>query len=101
MRRLALLASMLLALAGTAWAQDIDMSKGGPVDVTSRDGMEWRQNEMMVVARGDARAVRGNVTVTADVLIARYRKKASAPGAPPATPVSADGSKAGAPAWQR
>jgi lipopolysaccharide export system protein LptA len=89
--------AVLAGLVGTAKAQDIDMSKGGPIDVTSRDGMEWRQNEMMVIARGDARAVRGNVTVTADTLIARYRKKAPAPGTPAAaapataTPVSAPG----------
>ncbi len=93
------LVAALVALcvgAAAARAQDIDMSKGGPVDVTSRDGMEWRQNEMMVIARGDARAVRANVTVTADLLIARYRKKAQpAPGTPGAkadvaapTPVS-------------
>ena len=90
---------LLAAMAVGAWpagarAQDIDMSKGGPIDVTSRDGMEWRQSDMMVIARGDARAVRGNVTVTADTLIARYRKKAVPPGTPdaatkPATPVSA------------
>ena len=74
MRRLPVLAgvaaAVLAGVAGPAGAQDIDMSKGGPIDVTSRDGMEWRQNEMMVVARGDARAVRGTVTVTADTLIA-------------------------------
>ena len=94
MRLAALTAAGLLAAAGGVRAQDIDMSKGGPIDVTSRDGMEWRQNEFMVIARGDARAVRGNVTVTADVLIARYRKKAPAPAA---TPVSAPDSKPGAP----
>jgi lipopolysaccharide export system protein LptA len=78
-----------LAWTGAARAQDIDMSKGGPIDVTSRDGMEWRQDDMMVIARGDARAVRGNVTVTADTLIARYRKKAVPPGTPTSTPTPA------------
>ena len=82
MTRLPLLAFLLAPLA--AHAQGLDMSKGGPIDVTAQDGMEWRQNEMMVIANGDARAVRGNVTVTADRLIARYRRKAPAPGAPPA-----------------
>ena len=68
--------------AGRAAAQPIDMSHGGPVEVTASQGMEWRQNEQMVVARGDARAVRGDVTVTADTLIARYRKKAGAVDTP-------------------
>jgi len=45
--------------------------------------MEWRRNEQMVIASGGARAVRSGVTVTADRLIARYRRKA-APGAAPA-----------------
>ncbi len=85
------LAAALFALAvpAASHAQDIDMSKGGPIDVTSRDGMEWRQDDMMVIARGDARAVRGNVTVTADTLIARYRKKAVPPGTTAPTKVSA------------
>ena len=52
------------------------MTKGGPVEVTSRDGMEWHQQEQTIIAKGDAKAVRGTVTVTADELIAHYRKKA-------------------------
>ena len=87
----ALLAAMLLA--GHARAQDIDLSKGGAIDVTAQDGMEWRQNEQMVIAHGDARAVRGAVTVTADTLIARYRRKATPPGT---ASVSAPGAASGA-----
>ena len=68
----------LFAQAGGLHAQPIDMSHGGPITVTARDGMDWRQNDQEVVARGDAVAIRDNVTVTADVLIAHYRKKASA-----------------------
>ena len=75
-----LLASSLLALLPLAGAraQGIDLSHGGSVEVTASDGMEWRQNEQVVIARGQARAVRGDVTVLADRLIARYRKKAGA-----------------------
>ncbi len=75
----------LLAFSGAPHphAQGIDLSHGGPITVTARDGMDWLQNEQQVIARGDARAVRGTVTVTADTLIAHYRKKAT-PGAPPA-----------------
>jgi lipopolysaccharide export system protein LptA len=82
-------AGLLLALAlaaAPAGAQQIDLSSGGPVAITARDGFEWREAEQMVIAAGDARAVRDNVTVIADRLIARYRKKtgaeASAAGAP-------------------
>ena len=80
---------LLLALgagANRAAAQAIDLSRGGPVEVTASDGMEWRQNEQMVIARGSARAVRGGVTVTADRLIARYRRKPGAAATPAASP---------------
>ncbi len=72
-----------------ALAQAIDMTKGGPVEVTSDGGMEWRQNEQTIIAKGSAKAVRGDVTVTADQLIAHYRKKAAAPGAAPPLPAAA------------
>ncbi|MBX5472667.1 MAG: hypothetical protein IRZ23_09425 [Acetobacteraceae bacterium] len=111
------LAATLLLVAGAAPAQapaptptpsqdstpsqGIDLSHGGPITVTARDGMDWLQNEQEVVARGDARAVRGTVTVTADTLIAHYRKKKTPAGAA-ATPVAAEASggsaQVGAPA---
>ena len=82
---------LLAALVAPApvLAQALDLSKGGPVEVTASDGMEWRQNEQVVVARGNARAVRGDVTVTADRLTAHYRRKAAPAGAAPAPAASA------------
>jgi lipopolysaccharide export system protein LptA len=77
-RLLHALALAALALGTPAWAQPIDMSGGGPVEVTATDGIEWRQNEQVVVARGNARAVRDNVTIDAARLIARYRPRAQA-----------------------
>jgi lipopolysaccharide export system protein LptA len=73
-----------LACPGIVAAQGIDLSSGGPVEVTARDGFEWRENEQLVIANGDARAVRENVVVTADRLIAYYRKKAAAGAVQPA-----------------
>ena len=58
------------------------MSHGGPIAITATDGIEWRQEQRQVIARGNAKAVRQNVTVTADRLIAFYRPKSGA--APPA-----------------
>ncbi|GAC1343260.1 MAG: hypothetical protein NVSMB18_18700 [Acetobacteraceae bacterium] len=87
-----LLTAPLIARPGLA--QGLDLSKGGPIEVTSRDGIEWRQNEQVVIARGDARAVRGDVTVIADTLIAHYRRKAGgatpAVAKPDAVPASGD-----------
>lgn len=78
--------ALLLALALPAAAQNIDMTQGGPVDITSNDGIEWRQEQRVVIARGNARAVRDGVTVDAMRLLARYRPQAgtqpaAAPGA--------------------
>ena len=72
-----------LALApGLALAQGIDLTQGGPIQVTAQNGIEWRQADQVVVARGDAKASRGTVTVTADELSAWYRPKKD--NAPPA-----------------
>ena len=89
-RHLAAVTAALLALllAGTARAQPIDFSQGGPVQVTARGGFEWHENEQVVIATGDARSVRGDVTVLSDTQIAHYRKKGTGPNAPaPAAPV--------------
>ena len=67
------------------------MSHGGPIDITASDGLEWRQHEQQVIARGNAKAMRDSVTVTADRLIAWYRKKAD-------TTTPGEGGKAGVPA---
>ena len=79
MRR-SLLTGMIVCASAAASAQGIDLSSGGPVEVTANGGFEWREAEQTVIARGDARAVRGDVTVLADRLLARYRKK---PGSAP------------------
>jgi lipopolysaccharide export system protein LptA len=71
----AALAVAVLLPTGRASAQQLDLTHGGPIDITASDGIEWRQDERVVIARGDARAVRGNVTVTGDRLTAFYRPK--------------------------
>lgn len=81
--RARLLAGVLLVF-GAAHGQPLDLSHGGPVTVTAAGGIDWDQGAQTVTAHEDARAVRGNVTVTADRLIAHYRKKKPPPGAPPA-----------------
>lgn len=81
MRRALLFIAPLL-LAGAALGQTIDLRQGGPVDITANDGIEWRQAQQVVVARGGARAERAGTSVEADRLLARYRPL---PGAAPAT----------------
>jgi lipopolysaccharide export system protein LptA len=72
-------AALGLSVSGiAAKAQQLDLTHGGPIDITARDGIEWHQAERQVIARGDAKAIRGAVTVQADRLTAWYRKKADA-----------------------
>jgi len=80
------LLAALLAAPVPAFAQGIDLAQGGPIDVTSNDGIEWRQADQVIIARGDARAIRAGVTVNSDRLMARYRPVPPPPGAAPAAP---------------
>ena len=77
-RALPVLALLLSPL--TAYAQALDLSHGGPIAITANNGIEWRQAEREVIASGDAKAVRGDTTVTATRLIAWYRNKSEAAG---------------------
>jgi lipopolysaccharide export system protein LptA len=88
----------LILIGGNAGAQQLDLTHGGPIDISAKDGIEWRQADQQVIARGDARAIRGTVTVTADRLIAWYRKKGNStdPRPPqPATGLATDPSSEG------
>lgn len=49
----------------------------GPIEIEAEQGIEWRRNENLYIARGNATAKRGDLVVRADVLSARYRKRAS------------------------
>jgi lipopolysaccharide export system protein LptA len=80
------LAAMATLVSARVCAQQLDLSHGGPITITANGGIEWRQQQRQVIARGDARAVRQNVTVTADQLIAYYRPKNGAAAAQPASP---------------
>ena len=70
---LAVLAFAVTSRTGTA--QQLDLAHGGPISITASEGIEWRQEQREVIARGDARAVRQTVTVAADKLTAFYRPK--------------------------
>jgi len=47
-----------------------------PIEVTAENGIELLQDSRRVLARGNAKAIQGEVTVNADELIADYRTKA-------------------------
>jgi lipopolysaccharide export system protein LptA len=92
MTRLILLAPLFTAAAlAPAYGQNLDLSGGTtpgaapvPVNITADGGISWSQNDQTVTATQNAKAVRGNVTVTADELVAHYKKTPTAAGAQPA-----------------
>jgi lipopolysaccharide export system protein LptA len=86
---LTVLVGLSIGAPAAAWSQQLDMARGGPIDITASDGIEWRQEQRQVIARGNARAVRQNVTVTADRLVAFYRPKDGAAPQPAQNMMSA------------
>jgi lipopolysaccharide export system protein LptA len=87
MKRLLILVPLLAASAfAPAHGQNLDL--GGapgatptPVNITASGGISWSQDAQTVTANGNAKAVRGDVTVTADQLVAHYKKAPPTPGA--------------------
>ena len=53
-------------------------SKSQQVEVTADKTLEWYQDKNLYVARGNAKAVRGDLIVTADTLTAHQREKQAA-----------------------
>lgn len=87
-------AAMIALAAATPLAQAQSLGFGGgpgtpaPINITASNGIAWNQTARTVTAMGDAKAVRGAVTVTASRLVAHYHPK---PGtAQPKPTASAD-----------
>lgn len=76
-RRLTLAAALGWVVGGWISSPAALAESPAPViEIDAEDGIEWRRDEKVIVARGNARAVRGERTVHADVLRARYRTTA-------------------------
>ncbi len=45
-----------------------------PIEIFADDGIEWQQEKLIFIARGNARAVRGDTTIYAQTLRAYYRE---------------------------
>lgn len=84
---LGLLAGSAAALA-SGWRRTVLAAQGdtggllgggqsnSPIELEAESGIEWRRNEKLYIARGNATAKRGDLTVHADTLTAHYRDKA-------------------------
>ncbi len=71
-------AAVLMPFAAAAQSLSLGGVKGDqPIEVYAQDGIEWQQDGSLFVARGDARAVRGEVEVLSDELRAHYRQNAA------------------------
>lgn len=66
---------LALVLPLPALAQGFNLGRGNneEIQVYADDGIEWVSDATRVIARGNAKAVRGTMTVTADTLTAYYR----------------------------
>ena len=76
-RKLVGATALALGLVAPAMAQQnlpLGGGGGGPVEIEASESLEWRQDLEIYVARGDARLVRDDVTINADVLTAHYRE---------------------------
>ncbi|WP_413204369.1 LptA/OstA family protein [Rhodospirillum sp. A1_3_36] len=72
-----LLLASVVGLAGSAMGQT---AGGEPLEVFADDGIEWRRDEGLYIANGNAAAIQGTSEVYADRLIARYRPTESDDG---------------------
>ena len=56
-------------------AQSVNFNAGGlPVEIIADNGIEWHQEKLVFIARGNAKAIRGKITVFAKELRAYYKK---------------------------
>lgn len=78
-----LLAGTILPLAWSAALQPLGAQSGGllarsekPLSIEADRGVEWRRKEQVYIARGNATARQGKMSIRADELKAHYRKGA-------------------------
>jgi lipopolysaccharide export system protein LptA len=66
----------VFGLAAVSHAQSLKLeSSDKPIDVTAEKGIELQQDNKRVIARGNAKAVQGEVTILGDELTADYRTR--------------------------
>ena len=68
-----------LGTGGSASGQSMRGLQGGdePLEINAEDGIEWRRDEQLYIARGNALAVRGDLSVYADEMTAHYSENAN------------------------
>ncbi len=58
-----------------SFAQSVNLNANGTIiEITADNGIEWQQETLLFIARGNAKAIRGTISVNARELRAYYRK---------------------------
>ena len=74
----AMLAHLFAADGGHAQAIGLPgQNREIPIEINADEGIEWQRDARAYIARGNARAVQGNVAIHAETLIAYYRDGAN------------------------
>ncbi len=74
---IAALAGLMFATGGHAQSLGFGRGNSDPIHIEASEGIEWQRNNKVYIARGEARASQGGVTVEADELVAYYRSTSS------------------------
>jgi len=72
------LGAALMAVSPVSHAQDLNLASGSPnapLEIYADNGIEWQQNQQIIIAQGNATAKRAGVSVNADELRAYYNDK--------------------------
>lgn len=78
---LVLCSLMSLWAPATSWAEE--PKKDQPLEITADKSLEWYQDRKLYVARGSAKAIKGGMTITANLLTAHQRDEAKPKGEAP------------------
>lgn len=79
-RRLLVFVVVMASLTSPAQTQTLSQEgdqASPPIEVEAENGIEWQRDKKVVLARGNARAIRGDTQVRADVLSAHYRERSN------------------------
>lgn len=63
----------VVALAPIHANTDVNPNSNEPLEITADDSLEWRRSDLLFIARTNAMAVQGDVSVNASMLTANYR----------------------------
>jgi lipopolysaccharide export system protein LptA len=73
-----ILALALVSAPNPSMGQSLNLNSGKsgvPLEIYATNGVEWQQERKVFIARGNAKAIRGNLTLRAHELVALYREE--------------------------